>query len=118
MVITLSYRLEFWVKVRFKPNLVLLGTQRIATSGTNRLTLPFSAPRPRIRKYVLGLRNLDDDSEFDPIRSEKIFEEHRYDERGTPQNNAETDHDERLSIRKRGHRPGSGYSSGNSTMFP
>ena len=57
---------------------------------------------------MLGLRNFHDDPQFDPIRFEKIFEEHRFDERRTPQENAKTDPDERISLWKRWHRPGFG----------
>ena len=37
MLITLPYRLQFGFKVTFKPNLVSVGTQRIATSGNARV---------------------------------------------------------------------------------
>ena len=49
---------------------------------------------------MLGVRNFNDAPCFDPIRSEERFEEH-FDERGTPQDIAQTDNDERLSIWKR-----------------
>ena len=47
------------------------------------------------------------------MRAEEIFEEHRFDERGTPQNNAETNPDERFPLWKQRDRPGFGHSSGN-----
>ena len=61
---------------------------------------------------MLGVHNFNDAPCFDPIGSEEIFEEH-FDERRTPQNHAQTDNDERLSVWKRWDRPGFSYSSGN-----
>ena len=37
MLITASYRLKIWLKVRKRPNLGIVGTQRIATSGNARV---------------------------------------------------------------------------------